>query len=124
LAQTYLSILGPVYDERDRFIGKASRWDTNTTADDIAKDAAPMIAAMRKADDKLLGVHWPPDTAADVKELVQAEEAAGRDLGAVADVTDEQSTADWFQHYQEDGAKVSAATDVVRADLGLPPLTH
>jgi hypothetical protein len=125
LAHTYLSIIRPTYDARDHFIEQASRWNDKTTGDDIAKDAAPMIATVREADDKLLRVNWPPEIAVDVKELVRAEEAAARDLGATANVrADARSITDWYKQYKLDGAKVAAATNVVRADLGLPPLTN
>jgi predicted RNA-binding Zn ribbon-like protein len=120
LGQTYLSIVKPANDAIDRFEAKAKSWDDNATGEQAAKDAAPAVAAIREADNKLLRVAWPASTAADVKELVRAHGSMTGDLDGLEGVN-ALSAGAWTTQLTQDAGKASAAANIVRADLGLPP---
>src|SRR5262245_54894906 len=120
LAQTYLRIVKPANAEADRFNAKANRWDDSTTNAQAAKDAAPLIAAIQKADGKLLRVHWPAATEADIKALIRADGALIGDLRALKGV-DMSSAGSLSNQFERDAGDVQAAANIVRADLGLPP---
>src|SRR5262245_2435934 len=80
LAQTYLRIAQAANAEIGRFTAKASSWDDQTTNDQAANDAGPVITALEKADNELLRIDWPAPTRADVKALVRADGAVIDDL--------------------------------------------
>ena len=120
LAQTYLRIVAPANSVVTTFRKKAADWNDNTTNPQAAKEAAPVIAAFEKADNELLRVDWPPATAVDVKALVTADGALIGDLNALENV-DLLSAGNWANQFSQDAGKVSAAVNIVRSDLGLPP---
>ncbi len=120
LAQTYLRIAGPANAATATFAEKANRWNDQTTNAQAVKDAAPAIAAHQKADNALLHVDWPSSVAVDVKALVAADGAVVGDLNGLKNI-DLTSAGDWSNQLSQDLGKFSAATKIVRADLGLPP---
>lgn len=120
LAQTYLRIVRPANAAFARFNAKAQRWDIGTAGPAAAEDAAPAIAAAEEAQSKLLRRHWPSRVAADIRALVRADGALIDDLHALAALTDATSLT-WANQYARDAGKVSAASNSVRAALGLPP---
>jgi hypothetical protein len=119
LAQQYLDIVRPGNAAVNDFIAKASHWNDQTSASQAAKDAAPLIVAIKKADGELLSVQWPAETRADVKELVKAHGALIGDLTALESVNI-LSAGDWVNQFTQDAGKANAAGRIVRADLGLP----
>ena len=120
LAQTYLRIVKPLNDASDRFYKRTAHWNQQTTGKEAAKDSAPSIAALRTFDDKVLRVDWPPETAVDVKELVRADRAFIGDLRALENV--DVLSLGLVNQARQDTTKGGAAGNVVRADLGLPPV--
>ena len=119
LAQTYLRIIRPANSALARFDAKAQRWDYGTAGPAAAEDAAPAIAAVKEADVELLRTHWPSPVARDIHALVRADDALIGVMRAVATLTDAASL-DWANHFAQALARASAASNVVRADLGLP----
>jgi hypothetical protein len=119
LAQKYLRIIRPASSALARFDAKAQRWDYGTSGPAAAEDAAPAIAATKEADRNLLRTHWPSRVARDIRALVQADGALIGVMQSVATLTDAASL-DWANHFAQAVEKVSAASNGVRADLGLP----
>jgi hypothetical protein len=122
-SSTYLAIIQPANDALINFGAKARGWNSETTGAQAASDAQPAIAAVREAVNKLLRVNWPGPTAADIKAQARAFGAVTGDLAALAGVTPLSSGA-WVAQYGQDAGAASAASDIVRADLGLPPSNH
>lgn len=119
LAQTYLRIIRPANSALARFNAKAQRWDYGTAGPAAAEDASPAIAALEEADTKLLRTHWPSPVARDIHALVRADGYLIGVMRALAALTDAASLA-WANQFAEGLGKVSAASNAVRADLGLP----
>ena len=119
LAQEYLRISRPASSAIARFNAKSQRWDYGTSGPAAAEDATPAIAATEEADRNLLRTHWPPPVARDIRALVQADGALINIMRSVATLTDAASL-DWANHFAQALGKVSAASNRVRADLGLP----
>ncbi len=120
LAQTYLRIVNPGNAEADRFNAKAARWNDQTTGEQAAKDAQPLIAGIQKADRELLRIDWPAPIAADIKELIRVQGALIGDLRGLENVN-AFSAGSWSNQFSQDVGKLTAAANIVRADLGLPP---
>jgi hypothetical protein len=122
LAREYLRIVAPANAAHDALIKKSKSNDSDTTAEQLASDLAPVIAAYEEADNALLRVNWPPSIEADVKALVAANGTLIGDLRA-ADIQDVLSSSSWATQVSRDGGRSAAAANIVRADLGLPPMT-
>jgi hypothetical protein len=91
------------------------------TAADVAAIASPYAAALHTYDGDLLRLAVPASMATNVQTLVTADAALEKDLdgeAAVAGFT----VAIWSQRITPDANRVVAASNVVRADLGLKPL--
>jgi hypothetical protein len=123
LADEYLRIIAPANAAHRLWSKKAKSYDSNTTVEQQASDLAPLIAAYEDADNALLRVDWPPSIAEDIKALVAANGALIGDLRA-ADSQDVLSRSSWLTQVSQDGGKSAAAANIVRADLGLPPMTR
>jgi hypothetical protein len=119
-SSTYLAIIQPANDALINFGAKARGWNSETTGAQAASDAQPASAAVREAVNKLLRVNWPAPTAADIRAQARAFGAVTGDLAALVGVTPLSSGA-WIAQYGQDAGAASAASDIVRADLGLPP---
>ena len=121
LAQKYLRIVAPANAALDTFNEKEKSYSSDTRAEQVVSDLAPVISAYQEADNALLRVNWPPSIAADVKALVGANGALIGDLEA-ADSQDVLSSSSWTTQASQDGGKSVAAANIVRADLGLPAM--
>jgi len=119
-ARTYLRIVRPANVAHARLVEKSRSYGSNTTKAEVVADLVPVIAAYEAADRALLRVHWPPSVAGDVKALVAADRVLLRDLRAANQQT-AQSSGAWTARVARDGEKSNAASDSVRAALGLPP---
>jgi hypothetical protein len=119
-ASTYLAIIEPANAELSRFGAKAKGWTSQTTGAQAASDAQPAIAAVREAVNELLRVNWPAPTATDIRAQARAFGALTGDLAALVGVTP-LSSGSWVNQYAQDAGSASTASDIVRADLGLPP---
>lgn len=119
LGQQYLKIVGPANQAVDDFNKKTTTYTDNTTAEEVARDAAPLADALDKASNDLLQVDWPASVQQDVKEMVKAYGALSGDLRSVGNQTIF-SVANWTTQLAQDGGRARAAANIVRADLGLP----
>jgi len=117
--QTLERIMLPATAAILRFNSKASRWNDATTTAQTVKDAAPVVAALQKADDQLLHVRWPSAVRADIKAFVRAEEVMVGDLSRLATLGDF-LFGDWSNQFSKDANLLTAAAAIVRADFGLP----
>jgi len=119
LARAYLFITGPANDALSKFRTKASGWGDSTTGTQAAKDAAPAVAALRRADSQLLRLDWGPSMNPEVRTLVTAHGAVIRDLGSLRALKS-LAPGPWLNRLVDDSSKASAAAQVLRKDLGLP----
>ena len=94
---------------------------STATAADVAAIASPYAAALHTYDGDLLRLAVPASLAANVQTLVTADAALEKDLDGAATVAGF-TVAIWSQQITPDANRVVAASNVVRADLGLKPL--
>lgn len=129
--QGYLQIMGPVNAAAVRFNNKRRTYTDATTASEVARDAAPVADAIRTARNELLNVNWrdrsssprpPVRTPQDVKELLKAFGGLYGDLVPVGAARTSFSIANWRTRFAQDRGRARAAANIVRADLGLPPV--
>jgi hypothetical protein len=127
LAKTYLDTVKPAKEAAEAFRNKVYGWDSDTTNEQMVKDAAPVIAAWQKADNDLLRVKWPAAIAADVKAMVRADAAVIDDLGALEgarEVVTDDLASKWFYHYLSDEGMATVKANKIRADFDIPPTIH
>jgi hypothetical protein len=116
----YLSIVAPDGAAITAFDTALKALGNNPTGADVARVAAPLIAAANATDEALQQDQWPPNVQADIKALVHANSAFVDDLDT-ADTINQQNFSGWAGQLISDGAAQMAASSNVRADLGLPP---
>ena len=87
---------------------------TPQNADAIEKEGSTTASDCQSADAKLLRESWPPGVLSDIK----AEATA--DGPVIGDLNDLESAGE--SNIQRDSGAANAATNIVRADLGLPAL--
>jgi hypothetical protein len=116
LTQTYLAIVQPANDALATFETKANAWTGSTTNRQATNDAAPFIAAVRQAANRLQRVQWPASTRADVNELVGDFSALTGDLAALGTL-DMRSASSWVNRFTGDVATAGVAAATVRTDL-------
>jgi hypothetical protein len=121
LAHTYLAIVAPVNRAIDRW--DASNAPTKTTGQTARVDS-PLIAAITRADNRLLRVHWSPRAAADIRSMVKADGAVIADLAIDIQGVQAFSVDDLDSRFVRDLQQVGTAANIVRADLGLPPYSR
>jgi|SRR5579871_805310 len=119
-AQQYLAIVKPANDAEAAAIKALKALPDTATAAQVAAAFAPAAQAFEKCDNALLRAQWPPNVEGDVKAMVTTNGALIGDINALSAQTSLSISA-WATTFQSDGAKSSAAANVVRADLGLPP---
>jgi hypothetical protein len=110
----YLQLVAPFNAVLDRFKAAAKDDTDSTSTKQIAKEAAPVTAALRTFDNAMLRANWSPRVRADVRAMVRADAGFQSDLEQLA------YTRDWAG-LTRDAEASSSAANVVRADLGLPP---
>lgn len=94
---------------------------TNTTEiATLKKQLAPVATSIRTFDRELLAHDWPESAKADVKALVVADGASVDDLESLDGQT-VLSIGSWTNQLRSDFGRSTAASEVVRSDLGLPP---
>jgi hypothetical protein len=113
-AQDYLRLVAPVNRSFARFEKNAALYTNATPSKRIANDSASVLAALDLFDNAVLRLNWAPVAKADVRMMVRADAALRADIAEVAYTHD-------FTAYIRDETSSSAAANVVRADLGLPP---
>ncbi len=110
----YLRLVARFNAALAHFQAEAKDDTDSTSTKQIAKEAAPVTAALRAFDNAALRANWPPSVRADVRALIRADAGFRSDLEQLA------YTRDW-SGLTRDAEASSAAANVVRADLGLPP---
>jgi hypothetical protein len=94
---------------------------STATAADVAAIASPYAAALHTYDGDLLRLAVPASVATNVQSLVTADVALEKDLDGEATAAGF-TLVIWSQQITPDANRVVAASNVVRADLGLKPL--
>jgi hypothetical protein len=117
LGQQYLSIIGPANDAFFKFTMDLDALPRTATGADVARLAAPALAATRTVIQALLRVSWPEPVRTDVRALVAADSQLITDLTN----SDLQTRADATRQFTQDIGKTELAGSTVRADLSLPP---
>lgn len=120
LARAYVRIMAPANAAHRRFLAKSRAYSTSTTKAQVVADLAPVIAAYRAADTRLLRVRWPRPVRADARAQVAADGVLLRTLEA-ASTQNAASVGSWFTRVSQDWGASTDAENTIRADLGLPP---
>ena len=117
---SYLAAVGPSNSAMDSFSTEAQAWTDSTTDSQAEDQAQPLIAAIRTLEPKLLAIatDYAP-AATDLKAEVNAAAAVQGDLASLSNVNFLNASS-WTQQFASDAAKLGAASNIVRSDLGLP----
>jgi len=92
----------------------------NLTPSQLASAAAALEAQFKTFDSGLLAYQWPANTEADVKKLVQLDQAVEQDYALAASGGVTQATlSSWETQQARDDNVEQAQAKIVRGDLGL-----
>jgi hypothetical protein len=120
-AKAYLAAIAPANDALKTLRGKASGWTDSTPSSQAAADAKPSIEAITMMRTKLLALAVAyPAAATDIKAQVNATAALQGDLASL-ETLNTLDASSWVQQFAKDASATSAASAIVRSDLGLPP---
>jgi hypothetical protein len=119
----YVAITAPANDALSMWRSAIRKLGSDSSPSVIANVTATVAVVLDGTNHELLRAHWPASAEADVKAVVWDEGALIGDLSAVGR-QNWFTAASWESHVSADAGKASAAADVVRADLGLPPLSQ
>ncbi len=119
-AKYYLAIVAPSNAAAATINGELGADGTTIPTATVAKQVAPVIAALGTFDTKLTTYTWPPQARADVKSLLSADAALIGALQSVSGVTS-YSASTWETTVSSDQQESGVDADEVRHDLGLPP---
>lgn len=101
------------------------RWRASVTGatkvSQVTGPAATYAAAMTKFDNAMVSLGATGKVATDIAALVKADQVVIGDLNSASSQTDS-GLSKWAAQLSADGAKAIQAGQVVRADLGLPPV--
>jgi hypothetical protein len=118
LAQEYLRIAKPLNRIGHTFVTKAMKWTDKTTNAQAARDAAPLIAAYRRANRQLLRVNWPVPLDRHVQAVVRANNLLIHHLLSLRTVNLREPST-WQNDFIHAASLAALAVNIVRADLGL-----
>jgi len=118
--QQYLAIVTPANNVDAAFASEAKALPSSATGPEVAKLAAPVIAADEAAIQKLLRVPWPANVLNDMKAFTVAVSTLDADLANVA-TQNALTISSWGNQFTTDEGKLVGQKNIVRADLGLPP---
>ena len=117
----YLAGIQPVIVEEPRFIDQAHRWNAATTGPQARADAQPLINALGHTEQELLRIaSGSPPARTDLLVTVGALEVLNVDLADLSRLRTPGSSKS-LQRYDLDLGRLTAAANVVRSALGLPP---
>jgi hypothetical protein len=123
-AHQYLVDCAPVDTASAAFQSTAMSWMGNpsVTGSEAGSAARPLISALVTFQNKLESQTWPAGARDDVRALVPAFNGLLGDLRALShdDIAD---TSSWEGPLLSEDVSTTAATNKVRHDLGLPPLS-
>lgn len=123
-AHQYLVDSAPVGTASTAFQSTVISWTGNPkmTGSEAEAAARPLISALVTFQNKLESQTWPTDARDDIRALVSAFNGLLGDLRALShdDIAD---TSSWEGPFLSEDVSTTAATNKVRHDLGLPPLS-
>jgi hypothetical protein len=121
-ATVYLAAVAPVNAAAAAFITRTRTWTSSTPNGQAVTEAQPLNAALSGVHAKLveLGAGYTPAAAA-LKADADAAQAVLGDLTNLVNLNRGLTVAAWTQQFNADLAKLTAASNAVRAALGLPP---
>ncbi len=123
-AHQYLVDSAPVGTASTAFQSAVISWMGNpkVTGPEAESAARPLISALVVFQDKLDSQSWPSDARDDIHALVSAFNGLLGDLRALShdNIAD---TSSWEGPFLSEDVSTTAATNKVRHDLGLPPLS-
>ncbi|MGH9105196.1 MAG: hypothetical protein ACRDZX_05050 [Acidimicrobiales bacterium] len=122
-AQQYLADSAPLDRASTRFEARALSWVSNPTItnDQVEKVIGPLVSAVVKFRNELEHQKWPSKSRHDVALLTKAFGKLLADLQALSH-EDLSKAATWEPPLLRDDQVVTAGSNKVRHDLGLPPL--
>lgn len=117
--RAYLQAVAPVNAAAAEFAAATANWSNSTTPIQAQTDAAPLLSAFQAIQPQLLVLAsaYPPAA----EHLMAANDAVSRliadlqQLGSIGSI----GLEPWLQRYQSDLQTLSAASNVVREDLGV-----
>jgi hypothetical protein len=120
-AKAYLAAIAPATDALRGLQAKANAWTDSTPSSQAAADAKPTVDALTTLRSKLLALAAAyPAAAADLKAAVNAQAIVQADLANLGTVNTFNASS-WVQQFVKDASATTAASAIVRSDLGLPP---
>jgi len=119
-AHTYLDLITPANGAAATFASQAAKWNSATTDSQALSAAQPVISAFENLRKSLLDGVWPVGAQRDIKALAAAIGPVIADLRSLATL-DPAGVSAWVTMFAGDGARMRAADEAVRHDLGLPP---
>ena len=121
-AQEYTSDVAPALRAMSAFQTAASAWGNQTTQAQMVADARPLIDALQTVDQKLTDGTWPQVAQQDIHTLVSDVAPLVGDLQGLSTLN-LLDVSTWESQLQRDASIEHTQADVVRHDLGLPPLS-
>jgi hypothetical protein len=123
-AHQYLVDSGPVGTASTAFQSTVISWmgNPNVTGAEAESAARPLISALVSFQNKLESQSWPTGAQVDIRALVSAFNGLLVDLRGLSHdhIAD---TSSWEGPFLSEDVSTTAATNKVRHDLGLPPLS-
>ncbi len=117
--RAYLQAVAPVNSAAAEFAAATANWTNSTTPVQAEADAAPLLAAFQAVQPQLLvlAAAYPPAA----EHLLAANDAVSRLIADLAQLGSLGSIGldPWLQRYQTDLQALSAASNLVRDDLGV-----
>ena len=115
----------PVNTAQFNFAGQMQKWTTATTPQQAQSQAQPLLAAVEAVQARLAEIadQYPP-AAADLRADAAAAAQVRATLLTLSHLNADVSVATFRQHYNDAIATLIGASNVVRADLGLPHTTN
>jgi len=117
--QQYLTLIAPVNSAGDQAKQSLNAFGSTFTGADVAKAVAPYVTALQTFNSAVIRVSWPAKVEPDIRALVAADAVVIGDLNGASTLT-ALNASQWVQQLNVDASKSRTASDVVRADLGLP----
>jgi hypothetical protein len=121
-ARKYLAAIAQGNAVQNAFLEKANKWNDSTTDAEAEKDAQPLISALTDQRTSLLSIanSYQP-AAADIKAVINDDASLIGDLENLATLKDPNTGQSLEHQIVSDLNKSSAASAIVRSDLGISP---
>lgn len=120
-AAAYRGAVASVNAAQATFVDHLDTWTTRTPASTAQSEAQPFVAALVDVQQRLAGIAAGyPAAAAVLNADAGAADVVQTDLYNLRNLNTSITLAAWSHQYDADIAKLKAASDAVRAELGLP----